>query len=75
MVNNRVKIYNLHSNSEKEAEDFQLISSEEYGNDGQLVVNKYVQFTIIGRNRTWPDFMSVEDFKKLNPEIKVKGLN
>lgn len=75
MVQTRYKIYNLHSNSEKTAEDFKLISNEEYDNDGQLVTNKYVQFTVIGNNRTWPDFMSVEEFKKLNPKIKVKGLS
>ena len=71
----KVKIYNLHSDSEKNAEDFKIISSDEYNLDGQLVTNKYVQYTIIGNNRTWPDFMPIEDFKRLNPKIKVKGLS
>jgi len=71
----RTKIFNLHSNDTKEADDFKVISSEEYDKYGKKVVNKYVQYTVIGQNRTWPDFMSVKEFKKLNPKVEVKGLN
>ena len=69
------KIFNMHSNDTKEADDFKVISSEEYDKYGKKVVNKYVQYTVIGNNRTWPDFMPVKEFKKLNPKVEVKGLN
>lgn len=70
-----MKIFNLHSNNTREAEDFKVISNEEYDKYGKKVVNKYVQYTIIGKNRTWPDFMPVKEFKKLNPKVEVKGLS
>jgi len=70
-----MKIFNLHSDSVKDAQDFQVITNDEYDSNGKLVTRKYVQFTIIGNNHTWPDFMSIKDFKKLNPKVKVKGVN
>lgn len=70
-----VKIFNLHSNSAKEVTDLQLVSYEEYGKDGLMQDNKYVKYTVVGHNRTWPDFMPVKDFKKLNPDVQVEGLN
>ena len=69
------KIFNLHSNGTRDATDFQVISTEEYDKHGKPKTNLYVQYTIIGKNRTWPDFMPVKDFKKLNPKVKVKGLD
>lgn len=70
-----MKIYNLHSKDSKEVEDIKIVSHEEYDKKGKSVVNKYVQYTVIGKNRTWADFMPVKDFKKLNPKVKIKGLN
>ncbi|MFH1536185.1 MAG: hypothetical protein ABIC96_03920 [Patescibacteria group bacterium] len=70
-----VKIFNLHSNNIREAEGFKVISHEEYDRDGKLRTNQYVEYMIIGKNRKWEDFMTVKEFKKLNPKVKVKGLN
>lgn len=69
-----MQIFNLHTKNKREAENFKVVSHEEYDKKGKLQTNQYVEYTIIGKNRTWTDFMPVEDFKKRNPEIKVKGL-
>lgn len=69
------KIFNLHSNNTREAEDFKVVSHEEYDKYGKLQTNTYVEYTIIGKNRKWEDFMPVKEFKKLNPKVAVKGLS
>lgn len=73
--NSPVKIYNLHSNATRVASDFKVITNEEYDEEGLLKTKTYVEYTIIGNNRTWPDFMPVNDFKRLNPDVTVKGLD
>ena len=70
----KMKIFNLHTKNKKEAEDFKVVAHEEYDKYGKLQTNKYVEFTIVGKNRSWTDFMPIKEFKKRNPEIKVKGL-
>lgn len=69
------KIFNLHSNNIKEAKDFKVMSHEEYDKHGKTQTNTYVEYMIIGKNRKWEDFMTVKDFKKLNPRVAVKGLS
>lgn len=67
-----MKIYNLHSKNKKEIKDLKKSSYKEYDEDGKLKTNHYVEFEVIGKNRTWKDFMPIEDFKRLNPSISVK---
>ena len=69
-----VKIFNLHSNGPREAKDFKVMAHEEYDQHGKLRTNRYVEYTIVGNNRSWTDFMSVRAFKKLNPTVPVEGL-
>lgn len=68
------KIYNLHSNDQKEAGDFKVKAHKEYNKHGKLQTNRYVEYTIHGKHRKWEEFMSIEDFKKYNPNVRVKGL-
>lgn len=67
-----MKIFNLHSSDEKTVENLKVIDHEEYDKNGQLQVNTYVEYTVIGKNRKWTDFMPINDFKKLNPKVKIK---
>ena len=68
-------IYNLHSNAAREVEDLKVIAHDEYDKNGKMRTNRYVEYTVIGKNRTWKDFMTIRDFKRLNPKVVVKGLN
>lgn len=57
----------------QKVKNLKLTSHEEYDKSGKLKVNKYVEFMVVGKNRTWPDFMTIKDFKKLNPSLEIKN--
>lgn len=65
-----VTLINPHSKKHK-ASDLKKTSHEEYDENGVLITNHYVEYTVIGKNRTWTDFMTLEEFGKLNPNIKL----
>ena len=67
-----MKIFNLHSNTKKEVKNLKKVSHEEYDQLGKLKSNQYVEFTVIGKNRSWIDFMPLKVFKKLNPNVILK---
>ena len=67
-----MKIKGLHTNNLQEAKNLQKTSHEEYDKYGKLKSNHYVEFTVVGKNRTWKDFMPLKDFKRLNPKITIK---
>lgn len=69
-----MKIKTLHTNDEREVEDLKVVSYDEYDSQGNMTTNKYVEF-MIKSARSWKDFMPVKDFKRLNPTVKVAGLN
>lgn len=66
-----MEIFNLHSNSKKKIKGLKIISHKEYDKNGKKRTNRYAEFTIIGDNHQWKDFMLLKDFKKLNPEINI----
>ena len=66
------KIFNLHSNDEKNVKDLKAVIHKEYNKNGKMQKNKYVEFTVIGNNSEWRNFMPFKDFKKLNPDVKIK---
>lgn len=69
-------IYNLHTSDKRHVEDLQVVAYEEFTKSGKKRTNRYVQYTVIGNgDRTWTDFMSIKDFKRLNPDVTVKGLD
>lgn len=63
-------IVSPHSKKHK-AQDIRKTSHKEYDKNGQLKTNQYVEYTVIGKNRKWVDFMTLEEFKKLNPKINI----
>lgn len=66
-----MEIFNLHSNSKKKIKGLKIASHKEYDKKGKQRTNQYVEFTVIGNNRQWKDFMPLKDFKKLNPKINI----
>ena len=66
-----MEIFNLHSNNKKKIKGLKIASHKEYDKNGKQQTNRYVEFTVIGNNRQWRDFMSLKDFKKLNPKINI----
>lgn len=66
-----VTIINPHSKKRQKAQDLKRASYEEYDLNGELQTNKYVEYTVIGKNRKWKNFMSLKEFKKLNPNINI----
>ena len=69
-----MKIQNLHTKDMREVEDLKVVTYEEFDKSGKARNNKYVQYTIVSA-RPWTDFMPVKQFKKLNPDVEVIGLN
>lgn len=67
-------IYNAHSKDKREVKDLTVVAHEEFNKKGKLQTNRYVQYTVIGNSREWPDFMTIKEFKKYNPDVKVEGL-
>ena len=66
-----MEIFNLHSNNKKKIKGLKVTSHKEYDKNGKERTNRYVEFTVVGNNRQWKDFMPVKDFKRLNPEISI----
>lgn len=71
-----MKIFNMHTNDQREVKDLKVVTYEEYDKSGKMRTNRYVQYTVIGNgDRTWTDFMPIKNFKKLNPTVVVAGLS
>ena len=66
-----MKIFSLHSNKTREIKGLKRTKHKEYDKNGRLRTNHYVEFTVVGNNRQWKDFMPVKDFKRLNPKISI----
>lgn len=66
-----MQIFNLHSDKKRKIKDLKKTSHKEYDEHGKKQTNHYIEFTIIGKNRKWVDFMSVKDFKRLNPTVDI----
>ena len=72
----KMQIYNLHTKDQRHVEDLKVVAYEEFDKNGKRRNNRYVQYTVIGNgDRTWIDFMTIKDFKRLNPNITIIGLN
>ena len=67
-----MKIKSLHTDTPQEAKNLQKTSHKEYDKHGKLTTNHYVEFTVVGKNRQWKNFMPLKDFQKLNPNVSIK---
>lgn len=67
-----MKILDLHSKKVRNVKNLKRNKHKEYDKNGKLKTRHYIEFTIIGKNREWRDYMYVDDFKKLNPKVSIK---
>jgi len=67
-----MEIQSRYATSVKKIRDLKRVSYKEYDKKGKLTNNQYVEFTVVGNNGTWRDFMPIEIFKKLNPHISLE---
>jgi len=68
-----VQIYDTSCNKIRQARNFEILSFEEYDENGSICMRKSVQFIVIGQNRTWKMFVPYDDFKKYNPNVELPG--
>jgi len=54
-----------------EVKDIQTKDHTGYFNDETEETKKIVEFTVIGKQSEWEDWLFFEDFKKANPKIKI----
>lgn len=66
-----MEIQNRYTKSIKKIKDLKKVAYEEYDMKGKLVWNQYVEYTVVGNNGSWRDFMPIDIFKKLNPHINI----
>lgn len=52
--------------------DIQQKINRTYNENGNKYNQKYVEFTVIGKVREYQDFILLKEFKKYNPDIKIK---
>lgn len=67
----KMKIKTQHSKTIKKVEDVKVTSYEEYDKYGKEKTSKYVEYTVLGNNRSWTGFMPLDKFKKLNPKVNI----
>lgn len=67
-----MEIQSRYATSVKKIKDLKRVSYKEYDKNGKLVNNQYVEFTVIGNNSSWRDFMPLGIFRKLNPHISLE---
>jgi hypothetical protein len=67
-----MEIQNQFTKSIRKIRDLKKVSYKEYDKNGKQVWNHYVEYTVIGNNGTWRDFMPIEIFKQLNPHINLE---
>ena len=70
-MNSALTIHSPLTKKEQQVENIKKTSHDEYDENGDLQTNQYVEYTVIGKNRKWTEFMSLSEFRKLNPEVKI----
>lgn len=55
---------------EREVENLKVVTHT-LSEDGEEKTVKCVEYDVIGKNNTWPDYMYYDDFKEQNPEVTI----
>ena len=64
-------IYHPEKDRKIEVKDIKLKVNRAYNKMGTEYDQQYVEFTVIGENREYQDFMLLKEFRRHNPEIPV----
>ena len=66
-----VQIYDTTCNKIRKARNFKISSYEETDANGEVQLNKSVEFIIVGNNRTWKMFIPFDEFVRTNPDVEL----
>jgi len=53
------------------AKGFEVKGNSTFDKDGQLYIQKYVEYTVIGKNSEYQSYMLLDEFEKHNPKIRL----
>lgn len=67
----RLRITDPTSKKNREVEGLKVKRHKEYDKYGKQTTNRYAEYTILGNNRKWTGFAPLNEFKKMNPKIKI----
>jgi hypothetical protein len=58
---------------EREVEDLKIVVHDNMNAvDGEVAEQiEYVEVTVIGKNRVWPNWYPLDEFRKLNPHVDI----
>jgi len=65
-----MKLIQPTTNEEKEIKDLVIVFHDIPNEFGKMESRKCVEFTIIGNNSEWTDYLYFEDFKETNPVLE-----
>ena len=52
--------------------DLEVISHEvQDAITGEMIPTRFVQVTVLGKNREWPNWYPLDVFKEMNPDIRL----
>ena len=69
-----MQIYHLRLGKVVEADDLTVTYHQEDDGYGEMTTRTVIEFDVIGNTRTWRDFLPIDDFKLVNPNIDTEKL-
>ena len=68
-----VQIYDTTCNKIRNAREFKISSFEGTDVNGDVQIQKSVEFVIVGNNNTWKMFIPYDEFVRTNPSVALPG--
>ena len=66
-----IKIYHPRKKKEVEVKGLAVKGNKTFNDDGEAIEQEYVEFTVIGQNTEYQDFLLIDDFESNNPTIEI----
>lgn len=66
-----IKIYHPVKERKVEVKDISVKINNTFDEHGKPFAQEYVEFTVVGNQHEYQDFMLVKDFKEHNPTVKL----
>jgi hypothetical protein len=66
-----VETINTLDGKTRKVKDLEVKFYEQTNLEGNVETIKGIQFTIIGNNREWTDWISYNEFKEQNPHVEI----
>ena len=65
-------IYDPRVKKDIEVKDIEKKIHQVHDSGGNIHAQEYVEFTVIGHNTEWQDFILLDEFLRFNPEIRLE---